>query len=410
MTIYLKLVSTGEGKARAYASRVFVSDAILEPGQTDIWLQSEPIVPKILASPKPTTFQHYLVQQKPDPQPQGTDRSGKPKYVKELADYAADPRATVIRGHKLYWHKGQVTMADLQEALDRLRDERGRENERDTQHTQIKPVRAGARFRCRIFFENLSDEELGALLWALTLPGTKTYRHSIGMGKPLGMGAIKIDASLVLEDRQQRYQSLFAKETWETGHRQADDQIGEYIAAFDQFIRSQIGATNCASLADVPRIQMLLRLLEWPGPDKEQTRYMEIERKDPTIRGGKINEYKNRPVLPDPLHVDMSNRVKGSTAKPVAHGKVDIDRPASPDEVQTGMYLEGVIKRIEKDRLVVDILGAEASLTRQRLDPPARDLADMEERFKVGKTIRAWVYGRNKQGRLQLTMRREEIA
>ncbi|MGQ9482635.1 MAG: TIGR03986 family type III CRISPR-associated RAMP protein, partial [Chloroflexus sp.] len=49
--------SKGEGKARAYAGRVFVGDALLEPDQSNIWLSDEPIVPKILAGPKPTTFQ-----------------------------------------------------------------------------------------------------------------------------------------------------------------------------------------------------------------------------------------------------------------------------------------------------------------------------------------------------------------
>jgi hypothetical protein len=33
--------SRGEGKARAYASRVFVGDALLEPGQSNIWWSDE---------------------------------------------------------------------------------------------------------------------------------------------------------------------------------------------------------------------------------------------------------------------------------------------------------------------------------------------------------------------------------
>ncbi|RMD63963.1 TIGR03986 family CRISPR-associated RAMP protein, partial [Candidatus Parcubacteria bacterium] len=52
-------------KRRAYAGRVFVTDAMLEEGQTDYWLSDEPITPKILATPKPTAFQHYLTQQEP---------------------------------------------------------------------------------------------------------------------------------------------------------------------------------------------------------------------------------------------------------------------------------------------------------------------------------------------------------
>lgn len=54
--------------------------------------EDETITPSILASPKPTTFQHYLVQTSDE----------KP----ELKHYASQPNQdTVIRGHKLYWHK-----------------------------------------------------------------------------------------------------------------------------------------------------------------------------------------------------------------------------------------------------------------------------------------------------------------
>jgi CRISPR-associated protein (TIGR03986 family) len=437
---------TGEGKARAYAGRVFVGDALLEPGQSNIWLNpGTPIVPKILGEPKPTTFQHYLTQPAPDPQAKGRDRNGNPKYVKELADYTAPEDRSVLRGHKLYWHKGEVTAAEIQEALDKLHDDNGRENTHDTQHTQMHPVTAGVRFRCRIRFENLSDVELGALLWALTLPGQpdKQYRHSIGMGKPLGMGAVKLDAVLFLDDRTQRYDALFAGTTWQDGSMEATAQVAELVGAFDRFMREKIGATEAATLAGVERIQMLLRMLEWPGPDKALTRYLEIERQDPTNKRGKINEYKGRPVLPDPLHIEgggrrpsappvrppaQSNRPAARPTPPAMPSRpqpaqpagtpaavsrpappkkeLELNHPASIAEVVDGMYLEGEVVRIESGRIVVDILGEEASLPLQNIVPPSRDSYDLEERFPPEKLIKVIVRGRNKQGRLQLTMRR----
>lgn len=439
--------STGEGKARAYASRVFTGDALLEPGQSNFWLSEKPIVPKILGGPKPTTFQHYLTQPTPDPQEQGRDRSGNPKLVRERSDYT-DPARSAIRGHKLYWHKGEMAVAELQEALDRLRDERGREKENDTQHTQIRPVKAGVSFRWRIHFENLSDEELGALLWALALPGQpgKQYRHSIGMGKPLGMGAIKIEASLTREDRQRRYSSLFDDDQWSTGFTKSDNDVSQFVAAFDKLIRKEIGASKQSRLAEIERIQMLLRMLEWPGPDRELTRYMEIERQDPKTKRGKINEYKSRPVLPDPLHIHgvraaAPTRTAGQpqrpspdrpqsaprpapavpqaevevkptptprqpAPKPAAKVELELSHPASIAEVTDGMVLQGKVVRVESGRVVVDILGQEASLPKDHIEPLIRDDYDMEERFPTGKTIRVLVRGRNKQGRLQLTMRR----
>ncbi len=42
------------------AGRVFISDAQTE--NSDPWLSTGTLKPQILGSPKPTTFQHYLVQ------------------------------------------------------------------------------------------------------------------------------------------------------------------------------------------------------------------------------------------------------------------------------------------------------------------------------------------------------------
>jgi hypothetical protein len=65
------------------------------------------------------------------------------------------------------------------------------------------------------------------------------------------------------------------------------------------------------SLADVPRIQMLLAMLSWNFPPPDDTRYMEIERDISKGYRGKLvksgedskNEYIDRMVLPTPLQV-----------------------------------------------------------------------------------------------------------
>src|SRR5262249_55704151 len=54
-------------RTRAHAGRVFVTDAELQRSNAspDPTFQAD-LVPSILATPKPTAFQHYLTQQKPD--------------------------------------------------------------------------------------------------------------------------------------------------------------------------------------------------------------------------------------------------------------------------------------------------------------------------------------------------------
>jgi len=286
---------SGSSKERAYASRIAITDATLAPNQDNenIWLGEETnnhvVVPSILAGPKPTTFQHYLVQTNPDDK-------------RALYHWASKtPVETMIRGHKLYWHKGNISLRQLAAFP--------APHPTSTQHTQMKPVRSGVRFSFRIYFDNLSDVELGALLWALDLPGEAghEYRHKIGMGKPLGMGAVKIMPVLHLIDRKQRYRQLFDEQCWFVGTREANDSIEPLIKEFESFVLAAIGAKGVERLSQVDRIRMLLKMHEWPGPDSKWTRYMEIERPAPGEKGGKLNEYKERPVLPDPLNMSKQS-------------------------------------------------------------------------------------------------------
>jgi CRISPR-associated protein (TIGR03986 family) len=186
---YVEPEADKDRKSVALAGRIFVADACLEDDQSvdEVWLagsQDATIIPQILSGPKPTTFAHYLTQQRPD-RVKVRGKGGEDRFVLDLSHYASPTSSeTVIRGHKLYWHKGKVGQKEIAES-----EEVGPD---DTQHTRFKPVRADVRFRFRIYFENLSQVELGVLLWALTLPGPGDYCHKLGMGKPLGMGAVKI--------------------------------------------------------------------------------------------------------------------------------------------------------------------------------------------------------------------------
>jgi CRISPR-associated protein (TIGR03986 family) len=315
-----KKILQGE-KGRAYAGRVIVTDAVLQSNPADIWL-SKAFHPRILATPKPTAFQHYLTQHNPNDK-------------RQLDHYDSDE--TAIRGHKLYWHQGLGTDQGL--TLEEIRariEEHDSVSDDDMQHTCFKPLKPGVQFSFRVSFENLSDRELGALCWTLHPRGDpgRLYCHHLGMGKPLGMGAVKLHASLHLIDRSRRYGMLFNKggDNWQLGESSASEnapdstpittQLGEDLAdsevltrwtqPFEEHLLSELNPEPpCSRLADMSRIAKLLKLLEWPGyqaveddgtylanEGRPNTRYMKIQ---PT------NEYQRRPVLPDPTQFDEAN-------------------------------------------------------------------------------------------------------
>jgi hypothetical protein len=130
------------------------------------------------------------------------------------------------------------------------------------------------------------------------------YRLSLGMGKPLGMGAVKIEHKLYLSNRQKRYQQLFEGQDW---------AIAESSNIDNELDLSMEPMAD--QLKNIPRIKMLLAMLSWKETlsqdELNQRRYMEIARdvNEPHIIGtprgnsNTHNEYKDRPVLPTPLQI-----------------------------------------------------------------------------------------------------------
>lgn len=146
----------------------------------------------------------------------------------------------------------------------------------------------------------MSDVELGALLWVLSISSSKAqafnigkqgekYCLSLGMGKPLGMGAVKIEPELYLSDRNTRYQKLFDGNHWNEAETSAsDEQQICFIKAFEKYVIDNIsnedkpkeGELN--SLKNLPRIEMLLAMLRWNSPlrgcfkSKNQSKIMPV--------------------------------------------------------------------------------------------------------------------------------------
>ncbi len=277
-------------KRRAYASRVSVSDAVVDKAPNGFYERE--FIPKILGGPKVTTFQHYLEQ------PEEAYRS-----KAALHHYATTkPRSPKLRGHKLYWRQRDTTIGDVEqrdaEALKKI------QQGSDTQHTRMKPVKAGVTFSFTVRFENLTDAELGALAWALYLPCSAEHRHQLGMGKPYGMGVVKLTPTLHLIDRQARYQQLFDGDGWAT----AADKVAadEYIKAFEGYICEKMN--HSGTFADHERIRELCVMLT-PQERRADFAYMKIETE---------NEYTDRPVLPRPSEVKGVQGVRAAVIQPQA--------------------------------------------------------------------------------------------
>lgn len=92
-------------------------------------------------------------------------------------------------------------------------------------HVKCRPFKAQQSFTFHIDFENLSDNELGVLLTSLR--PDKDFRHKLGMGKPLGLGTVRLDIQGVyLINRQKRYgRKAFEQNRYEKIYMDSDSQL-----------------------------------------------------------------------------------------------------------------------------------------------------------------------------------------
>lgn len=162
-----------ERTGQSLASRVRFSDAKRE-GKKGQCFKELVVLPE-LGEPKPGTVEFYTKR--------NTETSGETRFW--TYDYKTNgkvrmklkPTELVIRGRKFYWHHKPKNVT-TKYALTNMRQ-------------RIRPLKENQVFSFRVYYENITDQELKTLQWALDF-NDSNCAHKIGRGKPLGYGSVKI--------------------------------------------------------------------------------------------------------------------------------------------------------------------------------------------------------------------------
>ncbi len=142
---------------------------------------------RILSSPKPPSPSMYFARANPDRQVVG--------------HYVCKPELKLssafrVRGRKFYLHHAP--------AFNGGQPWRSNEDAKAAQKVIIQPVDRGSSFHFHLDYDNLSPQELSLLLYSLR--PSPSFRHKLGLGKPIGLGSVRIDINHVSAvNRTERY-------------------------------------------------------------------------------------------------------------------------------------------------------------------------------------------------------------
>lgn len=271
---------------KKHAGKVAIEDILVKKGFS--YEINTHASPKILSTPKPTSYQLYLKQD---------------KYVGRKLTW--NDKSAVIRGYKNYWHK--KTSSVISDSTTWIDSKPGNSNPE-----AIKPISPGAIFsNGKIRFDNLTRVELGALLSALQLP--EGCYHKLGMCKPLGLGSVHVEVkNLTIIDRTKRYETIFSENgKWELGENNEYGSISGYKSDFSRYILEKLpenekvlsNGQEINSFWEIERMQKLKEMLTY---DWSITKTKRVNWENRT-RYQEQKEFSQKNILPDSNEVIDDN-------------------------------------------------------------------------------------------------------
>lgn len=170
----------------ALASRIRFTDARAEE-RPDRQYYIREVTLKILDSPKPPCPTLYF-------------RTSEAPQAHHIEKSSISPDTHIPQGRKFYLHRqhGDTNCSEP------WRSHPLNAAPSMKQHVRIRPVAAQRTFWFALDFDNLTADELGLLVYSLR--PSDSFRHKLGLGKPIGLGKVRIDIrGLFQVDRAVRY-------------------------------------------------------------------------------------------------------------------------------------------------------------------------------------------------------------
>ncbi|MBE9593892.1 MAG: hypothetical protein IMF19_10500, partial [Proteobacteria bacterium] len=166
-----------------------------------------------------------------------------------------------LRGRKFYWHhhpwdKTLKSYTTTEEELERNRQKLGLTS-------SVELLLPPAEFTFTVEFDNLAESELGLLLWSLELE--EGLAHKLGMGKPIGLGSVKINTELEIIERIDRYTEILS-----TG---ISDKPAEKRIYIDEFKKKMREENNNNNFDAIPNISDLKKIMNLQNPPQNNVKY-----------------------------------------------------------------------------------------------------------------------------------------
>ena len=171
----------------ALSGRVFFEDAKnYKPKMID---NGNPVTLKAFGEPHPTLTTFYL---------------------DNIEKNYNENKGVSIRGRKFYWHHKEKIgkpFSEYRKSVEMPKDKNGQN--KFAYNSSLELMDINNEFEFNVNFENLTDEELGVLIYAIELEDG--LLHKVGKGKAFGFGSCKIEIEEFILENKNKYRDFFVE-------------------------------------------------------------------------------------------------------------------------------------------------------------------------------------------------------
>ena len=179
-------------------------------------------------------------------------------YLNDGKNYNDDD--FLLRGYKHYWLREKPVPA--------------KELANESMQKKVRALGEGTVFRGVIRYKNLHEDELGLLLWALSLNSEKDTYHSLGMGKSYGMGRVKIRIENLKELDVSEFYCL---QGLKKGLKKNSEKVDAYIKSYKKYARKELKEKEKHNIEEFEEIKDFFFMHQISPLQEKEMAYMTLK-------------------------------------------------------------------------------------------------------------------------------------
>lgn len=115
-----------------------------------------------------------------------------PFYMKKYSEFGYDDKDAEIKGRKFYWHNKKAVSSSNEYTAD----------EKTKRNVTVELISPETKFKFKVYYNGITEQQRNELIWSINLWDNNINGkmcNKIGLGKPLGLGSVKMIVSKIVE-------------------------------------------------------------------------------------------------------------------------------------------------------------------------------------------------------------------